>query len=247
MPPTYTLAVGRASPTTAPSPQMLAPVATSTSAVDFGLLRMFHAPNNNVYIYDVNDPSTPGCSGWAIPDTAVVPSLPPKQLVASGFSVGIVDLRDNMQEQDFSGQFTSGYKYFAGTVPFSSLSTWTTGSLMALRPPKNPFQAPVPFGPANWFGDDIMLLGPGLRNGVTDAGPAPGLNLLWVHSSGAVRADQSGMTEILTDRSNFVMAAAVPARIAATSASWDIVWVEDLTSDGGGAHRVMRMNELECQ
>jgi hypothetical protein len=100
---------------------------------------------------------------------------------------------------------------------------------------------------APWFDDNTMLLGAGLRNGVTDAAPGPGLNLLWVNSAGMIRADQAGADEILSDRANFVMASAVPAHISGTSAAWDIVWVEAITNAAGMVHHVMRMNELLCQ
>jgi hypothetical protein len=73
------------------------------------------------------------------------------------------------------------------------------------------------------------------------------LNVLWIHASGAIRCDQTGQNEILNDRAGFTMATAVPARIAPNSAAWDIVWVETIADDDGGAHDVMKMNELICQ
>jgi len=35
--------------------------------------------------------------------------------------------------------------------------------------------------------------------------------------------------------------------ISATSAAWDVVWVETITNSAGAVHHVMRMNELQCQ
>jgi hypothetical protein len=156
-----------------------------------------------------------------------------------------------MLEEDFSGQFTGGYKYYVGTVDFTSLSAWTVANLTKLGRTTSAFGAPVfsaspAANVALWYQDNTMLLGPGLRNGVTDAGPGPGLNVLWVNSGGDIRADQTGQNEILNDRANFVWAGAVPAHISATSASWDVVWVEAVTALGV-THDVMRMNELQCQ
>jgi hypothetical protein len=262
-PPVYTLGVARISPTSpAVTPTTLAPIATSPNEADFSAIRLLHT-NSSVYVYDLNDISTPGTSGWTVPDTAIVPTPPPKQVVASGQSIGVIGLSPNtlapaadifMLEQDFSGQFTSGYKYYVGTVDFTSLSSWTVSSLTKLSRGTSPFGAPVFNGTASpaqnvalWYQDNTMLLGPGLRNGVTDAGPGPGLNVLWVDSAGTIRADQVGQNEILGDRANFVWAGAVPARISATSAAWDVVWVESINGDGAVPHDVMRMNELECQ
>jgi hypothetical protein len=260
-PPNYTLGVTRVSPTAAPvSPSMLATIATSPNAGDFSSIRLLHT-NGSVYVYDLNDPSTPGTTGWMVPDTAIVASAPAKQVVASGQNVGVIGLSPNtaapaaevfMVEQDFSGQFTSGFKYYVGTVDFTALSSWTEGSLTKLNRNSSPFAAPFFLAsPANqiaaWFDDNTMLLGPGLRNGVTDAGPGPGLNLLWVSANGNIRADQAGLNEILNDRANFVWAGAVPAHVSATSATWNVVWVEAVTSVTGTVHDVMRMNQLQCQ
>lgn len=260
-PSTYTLGVTRVSPTSTPVvPSTLATIATSPNEADFGAIRLLHT-NGNVYVYDLNDLSTPGTSGWTVPDTAVVTTPPAKQVIASGESVGVIGLSPStagasadvfMLEQDFSAQFTSGFKYYVGSVPFTALSSWTEASLTKLARGTSPFAAPVfnsspAANAAPWFNDNTMLLGPGLRNGVTDAAPGPGLNLLWVTASGAVRADQTGMSEILNDRANFVWAGAVPSRISANSAVWNVVWVESLTSPMGVVHQVMRMNQLQCQ
>jgi hypothetical protein len=259
-PSVYTLGVGRVSPTAPSSPETLATIATSPNEADFAALRLLHT-NDNVYIYDINDVATPGCSGWAVPDTAMVTTAPAKQVIASGASVGVLGIAPNgsipaadvfMLEQDFSGQFTSGYKYYVGTVDFTSLSSWNYMNLTKLDRPTSAFAAPVigsspAQNAAPWFDDNTMLLGSGLRNGVTDAAPGPGLNLLWVNSAGMIRADQVGADEILSDRANFVMASAVPAHISATSAAWDIIWVEAITNAAGMIHHVMRMDELLCQ
>jgi len=259
-PPTYTLGVARVSPTTPSSAQTLATIATSSNAGDFSSMRLLHT-NGNVYVYDINDLATPGCSAWTVPETAVVTAMPAKQVVAAGFSAGVIGLSLNgsmpaadflLLEEDFSGQFTSGYKYYVGTVGFAALSSWMTPSLTQLRRPTSAFAAPLfnaspAFNVVPWFNDNAMMLGPGLRNGVTDAAPAPGLNLLWINSSGAIRADQTGPSQILNDRSDFVWAGAVPARITATSADWDVVWVETITPDAGPSYDVLRMNELHCQ
>jgi hypothetical protein len=259
-PPVYTLGVARISPTSpAVTPSTLAPIATSPNEADFNAIRLLHT-NSNVYVYNLNDLSTPGTSGWTVPDTAIVTSPPPKQVVASGQSIGVIGLSPNtsapaadvfMLEEDFSGQFTGGYKYYVGTVDFTSLSAWTVANLTKLGRTTSAFGAPVfsaspAANVALWYQDNTMLLGPGLRNGVTDAGPGPGLNVLWVNSGGDIRADQTGQNEILNDRANFVWAGAVPAHISATSASWDVVWVEAVTALGV-THDVMRMNELQCQ
>jgi hypothetical protein len=260
-PAVYTLGVARVTPTASVTPAMLAPIATSANQGDFTGLRLLHA-NSSVYVYSMNDVSTPGCSGWTVPDTAIVASPPPaKQVIASGASVGVVGTSQNgslpaadvfMLEEDFSAQLVSGYKYYVGTVAFPSLSSWMSTSLTDLHRSTSPFAAPVfNASPVNnlvpWFDDNAMMLGPGLRNGVTDAGVGPGLNLLWVTASGGIRADQTGATSILNDRSNFVAAMATPAKITATSATWDVVWIESVTGLLGATHHVMRMNELECQ
>jgi len=259
-PSVYTLGVARVSSTASSSPATLTTIATSPNAADFGALRLLHT-NDNVYIYDINDVSTSGCSGWTVPDTAMVASPPPKQIVAAGTSVGVIGLSPNgsapaadvfMLEQDFAGQFTSGFKYYVGQVDFTALSSWSYMNLAKLSRSSSAFAAPViNSSPAQnaiaWFDDNAMLLGPGLRNGVTDAAPSPGLNLLWVNSSGVIRADQTGQNEILNDRSGFVVASAVPAHLSATSNAWDVVWVEAITDLAGVTHDVMRMNELLCQ
>src|SRR5580698_2581537 len=175
-PPVYTLGVARISPTSpAVTPTTLAPIATSPNEADFNAIRLLHT-NSNVYVYNLNDLSTPGTSGWTVPDTAIVTSPPPKQVVASGQSIGVIGLSPNtsapaadvfMLEEDFSGQFTGGYKYYVGTVDFTSLSAWTVANLTKLGRTTSAFGAPVfsaspAANVALWYQDNTMLLGPGL-------------------------------------------------------------------------------------
>ena len=100
---------------------------------------------------------------------------------------------------------------------------------------------PVNRSRAEWYGDDLMTLGPGIPQ--LDGGVPAGANLLWVDALGNVRGEQVGANAILQSAGTSIQTiVAAPASVSATGGRWDVVWVE---SSGGG--EVLLFNELDCQ
>jgi hypothetical protein len=253
----YTLAVGRVSPTN--DPTTLDTVATSVSADSFTSRRLYRA-NGNVYLYDVNDPLTPGISSWIVPETADAATPPATQTVASGLVADMIDIAPNSTgaaadilttEETKNGNLTASWALRIGVVPMANLTTWTTADLTNVRSYTMLANAPLPVGHPYFFGEDIMLLGSGFCIEPSDGGAcsrAPGLNMIWLNAVTGIRSEQTGMNALMPTETGFDVAFAVPASTSATTPSWDIVWVQTVAdADGGGTHEALYMNELECQ
>ncbi len=253
----YTLAVGRVSPTT--DPTSLATVATSVSADSFTSRRLYRA-NGNVYLYDANDPLTPGISSWVVPETAMVSTQPTTQTVASGLVANMLDIAPNSTaaaadvlttEETKNGSLTESWALRIGVVPMANLTTWTTADLSEVRKYDMLANVPVQSGHSYFFGEDIMLVGTGFCVVPSDGGAcsrSPGLNMIWLNAVTGIRSEQVGANALMPTESGFDVAFAVPASTSMVTPSWDIVWVQTIAdADGGGTHEVLYMNELECQ
>jgi hypothetical protein len=257
MPVNHVLGVGRATTTVALTPTTLSTVATSPNVDDVARPNLFHA-NGNVYIYDENDTSSPGVSSWAVPDTATVTTPPMKRAVSAAQPAFIHAIGENVgntttpsanilyQESTVAGTFTNSISFRAGTIPYSALGTWVSTDLPLVRVFTDVYAAPTGVGNASiWVNDNIMLIGPGLRNGTTGV-VMPGLNLLWVDSTGAIRSEQTGANNLLSNLDDFTGASASPISIGTTSAKWAVTWVET-KADDAGMYDVVQYNELDCQ
>jgi hypothetical protein len=253
----YTLAVGRVAPTN--DPTSLSTVATSVSADSFTSRRLYRA-NGNVYLYDVNDPLTPGISSWVVPETATLSTPPPTQTVASGLVADMIDIAPNSMgaaadvlttEETKNGSLTESWALRIGVVPMANLTTWTTADLTQVRKYTMLGNAPLPVGHPYFFGEDIMLLGSGFCILPSDGGAcsrSPGLNMIWLNAVTGIRSEEVGVNALMPTESGFDVAFAVPASTSTVTPSWDIVWVQTIANaDGGGTHEVLYMNELECQ
>jgi hypothetical protein len=157
------------------------------------------------------------------------------------------------QEATISGTFTTSVSFRAGTIAYSALDagshgldTWVSTDLPLVKDFTDVYAAPTGVPTASvWVNDNIMLTGPGLRNAATGAG-MPGLNVLWVDSTGAIRSEQTGPNNLLSNLNDFTGASAAPISISATSAKWAVTWVETKTGDAG-LYDVVQYNELDCQ
>jgi hypothetical protein len=259
-PATYTLGVARVSPTE--NPTTLGTVATAVNQNQFANPKLYLA-NNNVYIYDDNDPNTPGTTGWAVPETADIEGGVTPQIVASGLPSSVIDIAPSstapsadilMDEEIRTGSLTTGFNYRLGTIANADAGTWTSMDLPYVRQymdSKGLAHTPN-FAGSQWFwGDDILLMGPGycIVNG--DGGGCttfPGLNALWLNAETGLRAEEVGSNELLVDAgTGFFDVFTVPASISATGAEWDVVYGQHMTSDAGVDYDVLYLNLLECQ
>jgi hypothetical protein len=259
-PTTYGLGAGIATPTAPLS--TLAPVASSIYADDFTQMQVFHnAVNDQVYFFSENDLSSPGMSAWSIPDTAPADAAAPTKREVGALAAYIQAIGENTTtsaadiayvEAAISGGITTSYTVRVGTVPYASatpdLDTWTSTDLTVAR--TYPGTLDAPFGVlsgSRWGQDNIMLLGPGLRN-AADGGVNPGLALLWVDAAGGVRSEERGPNRLLTNLDDFSGVAATPILIGAQgkTARWAVVWVETRTDDAG-KYDVISYDELTCQ
>lgn len=251
-PTNYLFGVGRATTTVAAT---LSTVDTTPNVDDVKNPILFHA-NGNVYIYDENDPSSPGLSTWTVPDTAAFDGGAnlPKRAISGGTSAFLHDMVENsaLPAANVSYQSVapsgSPVSYRAGTVDYANLDTWVSTDLVAVKTYPDGTIAPVfPSGAgedSRWSGDDMMLLGPGLR--AADGGDSPGLNMLWFDATGAIRSEEDGPNALLADRSNFTVSAATAIQVGATSAKWAVTWVETKTDDAG-SYDTLFYDELDCQ
>jgi hypothetical protein len=129
-----------------------------------------------------------------------------------------------------------------GQVPDALLSSATAANLAVARTYADLSRAPTSPSRAQWYGDDPMTLGAG--NPQEDGGPPRGASLLWVNADGTVRAEEIGANAVLQSEPGQIQEiVAAPARVSATSAQWDVVWVE---SDDGGGESLL-YDELDCQ
>jgi len=262
----YVLGVGVATGGPSASPATLETLATSPNVDALNDPRLFQA-NGRVYVFDTDDPSSPGLSEWSVADDASVPSRPLPRAVLSGTSGTVESIAPNtstaaadiaLEQQVSVGGYVTAIQYFAGAVPYGGLATWTPSpqaspdgatapSLNAVESFTNVFTAPdgIPCGSV-WSGDNIMLLGPGLAPADDGGTLTPGLNMLWFDATGAIHGSQSGTGALLSQRQGFTNAAASPSYIGASSARWDVAWVETRTDDAG-AYDVIYYDELDCE
>jgi hypothetical protein len=263
-PTNYVLGVGRATSTLPLTPTTLATVATSPNEDDVSRVDMFHA-NGSVYLFDENDESDPGLSTWTVPDTATATAPPAKRAVSAANPASIVAIGENVadttnpsanvmyEESTVVGTFTNAITFRAGTIPYASpdagshdLDSWVSTDLPQVKISTNVYTAPVGVATASvWVNDNIMLIGSGLRNGNTGV-VMPGLNVVWVDSTGTVRGEQIGANNLLSTLDDFTAASAAPISTSLTAAKWAVTWVET-KSDDAGEYDVVQYNELDCQ
>jgi hypothetical protein len=251
-PPTHVLGVGQATAGPSGEPATLYTVVTTPNLDDVKDARLLQV-GDSVYIYDENDLSSPGLSAWKVPAMGPVTTPPPKRAVSSGMPARLLAVANGAGGAEFayeadtvSGSYTTSITYLAGTIPDDQLDTWAATDLQPVATFADVFTAPtgIPCGSV-WTNDNLMLLGPGLRNASEDGSVAPGLNLLWFDATGTLRSSESG-NNLLTDRDDFTNVAASPAQIGADGARWDIVWVET-KADDAGLYDTVLYDELDCR
>jgi hypothetical protein len=267
-PATYTLGVGIA--TASPSvPATPSPVASSLTN-DFVRMQLFHdSANSKIFIYSQNDVSTPGFSGWWVPDTLPADAAAPTKRTIGGLSAILHDIGENgaqaaadiaYEEDTLNGVFLAGIAYRVGTIPYSgggggpNLNSWVSTDLPVVKNFTGNGVFDAPFGIPNgslWVNDNIMLIGPGasVRSNIdaSNGGVPYGLNLLWLDASGNVRSIMTGANRLMPTLGDFSAIAATPISIApdGKTAKWAIAWVETKTDDAG-SYDVVEYNELSC-
>jgi hypothetical protein len=256
---TYTLGVGDV--TSANDPP-LATVATALTAAPFNGPHLYQVANGDIYIYNENDPSTPGFTSWAVPPTGDVDGSVPPLLVESGKLSGVIDVAPNTSQPSAdvltyeiikNGNLTETYNLRLGVVPNSDLGSWSATSLPLVGNDAGTYQhvqnAPIFSGNQVFWGDDILMMGQGYCITQPDGGcmTTPGMNALWLNATSGERAQEIGSNRLLTATTeNFFDTFTVPQQIGATSASWYVVWGEHL-QDEAGTYDVLYMNVLQCQ
>ncbi len=257
----YTLGVGDVSSTS--DPTTLGTVATALTAAPFNGPHLYQVANGDIYIYNENDPSTPGFTSWAVPPTGNVDAGVTPLLVESGRLSGVVDIAPNTTQASAdvltyeiikSGNLVDTYNLRLGVVPNASLGSWSATSLPVLGNgdagtyPRVQ-NAPVFSGNQVFWGDDILLLGQGYCISQPDGGctTSPGMSAVWLNATTGLRSQEIASNRLLTTSTgNFFDAFSVPESITATSASWYVVWGEH-QDDEAGTYDVLYMNILQCQ
>jgi hypothetical protein len=256
-PATYTLGVGRVSPTS--NPTTLGAAATAVTQNQFAAPKLYRA-NGNVYIYDSNDSTTPGVTGWAVPETAVVPDGGVTPQIVSTVQGSVYDIAPAssgsganilVNEVAETGNVTNSYKLRLGVVPNANAGSWVSTDLpyVASFAGGNLKEVPYFSGHQLFWGDDIMLVGPGYCIVQSDGGciTYPGLNVLWLNAQTGVRAEEVGANKLFSDTTGFFDVYTLPAGISATSANWNVIWGQHMTSDAGLDYDVLYMNVLQCE
>jgi hypothetical protein len=258
----YTLGVGDVSSTT--DPTTLGTVATAITAAPFNGPHLYQVANGDIYLYNENDPSTPGFTSWAVPPTGNIDGGVTPLLVESGRLSGVVDIAPNTTQASAdvltyeiikSGNLVDTYNLRLGVVPNASLGSWSATSLPVLGNGDagtytRVQNAPVLSGNQMFWGDDILLLGQGYCILQPDGGGcanSPGMSAVWLNAITGLRSQEIASNRLLTTSTgNFFDAFSVPESITATSASWYVVWGEH-QDDEAGAYDVLYMNILQCQ
>jgi hypothetical protein len=243
----YELAVGVA---TQSAQAPLAQVAISPNADGF-LSPAITAANGNVYVFSSNGVQGNGTqllgeSLWVVPSTGVISTT----ITASAFDTGGISTMEDVAPGIAAG--TTNLAYYSeasdgsslsiavGQVANTQLGSVTAGALTKVRTYTDLSELPVASGSAQWSGDDIGFVAP--ATGTSDAGTVAGANFLWVNARGDVRAENVGPNSILRNRGTAIgQIVASPSSVSATSAAWDIAWVE--TQANG---QVLLYNELDC-
>jgi hypothetical protein len=265
---TYDLGVGIATPSTLASP--LFPVSSSLNSDDFTEMALFNNnTNNTVYVYAENDPSSPGMSAWTVPDALMADGAAPTKRAIGAISASMPSIAENTTqsaadiaytEANLNGAFTTGETFRAGTIPYASatpdLDTWVSTDLPIVKGygsagQGSVFDAPLGLSDgSHWYNDNIMLVGPGLRNNAdaSNGGVPYGLNYLWMDANGNLRAEGQGNNRLLPELGDFTGVATTALQIGpdGKTAHFAIVWVEQKTDDAG-AYSVVSYNELSCQ
>jgi hypothetical protein len=223
----------------------LATVSSSDDTADIGNLALAHA-NGNVYVFSSNATSHAGESQWVVPDTAVVPGLPPSRAFDTGEEGRMIDVAPAAAADAGATNIAywstpidgSSSTIHVGQVANADLGTVTAADLVSSRT-----YSAMPLSTASyaaaWHGDDLMIVGPPSASGTTDdAGASAGVFLLWVDAHGDVRAEQT----VLQNRAGIRLAGASPASVTTASAAWDVAWIET-HPDGTEA---LLYNELDC-
>jgi len=158
----------------------------------------------------------------------------------------------------------NGITFRAGAIPYAApagspdLDTWVSTDLPLATITPGPcagqdagvcstaFTMPLGISTASyWSNDNIMMLGPGLTKGTSGVN-YPGLNVVWLDSTGAVRSQQTGANNLLSGANDYTNASAAPISLGAASARWAVAYVETKTDDAG-QYDVLEYNELDCE
>jgi hypothetical protein len=244
----YELAVGVA---TSSSQATLAQVAISPDEDGFPFPAIAHA-NGNVYIFSSNGVQGNGThllgeSLWVVPDNAVISTtITPSAFDTTGISTmedvapGVAAATTNVAYFSEASD-ESSLSIAVGQVDNAQLGSATVSALTSVRTYTDFSQLPVTGARLNqWSGDDIGLVA--AASGTSDAGTVAGANFLWVNAQGGVRAENVGPSSILRNRGTAIgQIVASPSSISATTAAWDIAWIE--TQANG---QVLLYNELDC-
>jgi hypothetical protein len=230
--------------TTSSQAATLSPVALSANAGDFNDLAAVHA-NGNVYVFASNAVSHAGESVWGVPDDAGVTDPFAPRAFDTGENGRMIDVAPSADAGSINMAYIAlpedggGNTLLATQVTPSALDSVTQASLALSRSYDDGWLASAA-ATAVWHGDDLMIIGPASLGG---GASASGVRLLWVDAQGTVHGEQMGTASLLQDRTGIVSVAASPSSVTATTATWDVAWIESHV-DGTSS---LLYNELDCQ
>ena len=151
-----------------------------------------------VYVFSSNTSSSPpGISGWVVPDDGqVVDGGAPSRAFDTAAGARLIDVAAGASAGRTNFAYVAGGSggaptvIRAGGIPDALLPTVTAADLALVRSYSDPSLASLLVSGAEWLGDDVMLIAPGLAG--EDGSPSAGVNVVWFDANGSVRAEQVG-------------------------------------------------------
>ena len=188
--------------------------------------------NNNVYIFNNENPGNGGSSGYYVADTNLTTVRPLTALTGNAgktaFNLAGDTTLGNFQEAVVELDLVNGMPpavLHAGPVPSAKATTFNVLDMPVVTTFDSILDAP--FGDhtsVRFEGDNFFALGP-------NPNKDPGLNFIWFDTKAkAVRAMNGNANKLLPMRTTTSIAA-VLTQSGAVLASFDVVWTENATNN----------------
>jgi hypothetical protein len=201
---------------------------------------------SNVYAVYGGDPSSDaGTLVYKLPDNGVnpqpvAPSLLPPGTLLAGAAPSTVD---PTKVVTFAATLVTTpspvFSLFAGLVDANNFDKLQLSALAA-GPSLTLHDVPANKGSSTFVGDSLVLLG------LSPVTSDPGLNFVWVDSTGHVLAEQVGNSRLYNSRPGIQTAAIAPVEsLAGVLVTFFVAWVEE-QSDAAGTYDILYLDEVQC-
>lgn len=215
-----------------------------------GTPKMLHV-GASVHVYLSSDPTQGGALAFKVADTGLgldgglvgrplsvtTPALVLD--VAPGAVAGMYDFA----LAEFNPNGTPLATMRVGSLPATSLGTFTAADLPAGPSLNDSSELPITKGSGAWQGDEFAFVGLGSPPPATG-----GANLIAMDAQGHTRALQTGTNAILGGHTTIDgVAMSLSQRLGTRYVAWNVVWSElKHATDGGPDYDVLYLNELIC-